>query len=316
MSATRGEAPDAKQSPVQTVSTTSGEAADAKPPDTGRSRFWRSARDVLAVAGPAGLLTGVLYYFGHVSANAYYSYFGVDLSALDISTTNYLVRSAETLFRPLATLVIIMIVVFVAHHLLRQALSVAGPRWAGRAAVSLCGVAAALGVVGLIGLYRGPLGKWSPLSLAASALVLEYSLWLASRYAAPRPRMRSLIDAGVDLRRGLIAALVLTATFWTVSYLANERGISTARLFEQSLRLKPQAVVYSEKDLYLPGPEVGVTPLNGDENGYRFRYNGLRPLLYARDRWFLLPVGWTHDNGATIIVLQDDPGRVRVDLAP
>jgi hypothetical protein len=61
---------------------------------------------------------------------------------------------------------------------------------------------------------------------------------------------------------------------------------------------------------------VGVTALSGKETAYRFRYNGLRPLLYARDRRFLLPVDWTHDNGSTVIVLQDDPSRVRVDLAP
>jgi hypothetical protein len=70
---------------------------------------------------------------------------------------------------------------------------------------------------------------------------VEYSLWLASRYAAPRPRIGALINAGVDLRRGLIAALVLTATFWTVSYLATSavsaRAASVAEsqgLFEQT----------------------------------------------------------------------------------
>lgn len=32
-----------------------------------------------------------------------------------------------------------------------------------------------------------------------------------------------------------------------------------------------------------PAPGVGRTLLNGGENSYRFRYNGLRPLLYAND---------------------------------
>ena len=72
----------------------------------------------------------------------------------------------------------------------------------------------------------------------------------------------------------------------------------------------------SEKDLHLPGPQVGVTALDGTNSAYSFQYNGLRPLLYANHRWFLLPVGWTHGNGSTVIVLQDDPGHVRVDLAP
>lgn len=40
------------------------------------------------------------------------------------------------------------------------------------------------------------------------------------------------------------------------------------------------------------------------------------PLLYANDPWFLLPVGWKHDNGSTVIVLQSDYGSLPVDLAP
>jgi hypothetical protein len=299
------------------VSGTGGGTDVAKdPPTGGRSRFWRSASEVLAVVGPTSILTGILYYFGYVSAKAFYSYFGVGLSALDFSTTNYLVRSADTLFRPLATLLILMVVVFVAHHLLSEALNLGGPRWARGAAFSICVASAVLAGVGLLGLYTEPHGLWSPLSLAISALLLEYSVWTASQYADPPPRLGALIHAGVNLRRGLIAALVLTAVFWAVTGIAQERGIATARVLELSLRLQPQAVVYSEKDLHLPGPEVGVTALDGGNSGYGFRYNGLRPLLYANDRWFLLPVGWRHDNGSTMIVLQDDPSRIRVDLAP
>jgi hypothetical protein len=80
--------------------------------------------------------------------------------------------------------------------------------------------------------------------------------------------------------------------------------------------LESQAVVYSQNDLHLSGPYVGVAVLSGKNTAYHFRYNGLRPLVYANNRWFLLPVGWTHNNGLTVIVLQDDPDRVRVDLAP
>jgi hypothetical protein len=108
----------------------------------------------------------------------------------------------------------------------------------------------------------------------------------------------------------------LIAVFWAVTDIAAERGTATARLVEPTLRIRPQAVVYSEKDLHLPGPEVGVVALSGADSAYAFRYNGQRPLLYANGRWFLLPVGWTHDNGATVIVLEDDPGHLRVDLAP
>jgi hypothetical protein len=299
------------------VSMPGGKAAAAEQSDEGeRSRFWRSVTEVLAVVGPTSLLTGILYYFGYVSTKAFYAYFGISLSALDFSSSNYLVRSTDTVFKPAATLLIVLIVLFLVHHLLSQALSRAGKRWALGVALCFCSLAAVLAGIGLLGLHGAPLGLASPLSLAAAGLLLEYSAWSASRYAAPPARIVALIEAGVNLRRGLIAALVLVATFWTVTDLAYEQGIATARLVEQILPLEPQAVVYSDRDLHLSGPDIGVTALGGKDTAYHFRYNGLRPLLYANGRWFLLPVGWTHANGSTVILLQDDPSRVRVDLAP
>ena len=35
----------------------------------------------------------------------------------------------------------------------------------------------------------------------------------------------------------------------------------------------------------------------------------------AGGRWFLLPAGWTPDNGATVIVLPDSANDIRVDLS-
>jgi hypothetical protein len=56
--------------------------------------------------------------------------------------------------------------------------------------------------------------------------------------------------------------------------------------------------------------------LQTEEAAYRFRCNGLRMLLHSGGRWFLLPVGWTAQNGATVVLLPDDAPTLRVDLAP
>jgi hypothetical protein len=296
--------------------TSSEVATTEQPAQEGTSRFRRALLDVLAIIGPTSFLTGMLYYFGYVSTKAFYSYFGVSLSALDFSTANYLVGNADTFFKPAATMLIALIVLFIAHRLLGQALNLGGKGWARGVALGLFGLAAGLAGIGLSGLYGEPDGLVSPLALVSAGLLLEYSAWVASRYGALPARIGAPLRAGVNLRRGLIAALVLLAAFWTVTDVANDHGVATARLVEQSLVLEPQAVVYSQQDLHLPGPGVNVTVLGGPDSAYRFRYNGLRPLIYAHDRWFLLPVGWTHDNGSTVIVLQDDPARLRVDLAP
>jgi hypothetical protein len=92
--------------------------------------------------------------------------------------------------------------------------------------------------------------------------------------------------------------------------------VDAARAFELSLPLQSQAVVYSKVRLHITGPGVAVVDLNPTDALYQFRYNGLRTLLHSSGRWFLLPVGWTADNGATVVLLPDDSPDIRIDLAP
>jgi hypothetical protein len=277
---------------------------------------WRVVVDVLAFVGPVTLLSGILYYFGYVSARTFYAYFGISLSILEFSPASYLVRSADTFFRPVATMLVVVLAVYTGHRFLGQYLSRADPRRARQVCLAVLAAGLVLGAFGVAGLYGWSFGLVSPLALASAGLLVEYGLLLLTRHGKPVGSVAQLVGSGVYLRRGLLAALVLTAVFWGVTTLAQRRGERNAELTELTLVLQPQAVVYSERDLHLPGPGVGRTLLDGGENSYRFRYNGLRPLLYANDRWFLLPVHWRHDNGSTVIVLHDEPGRVRVDLAP
>jgi hypothetical protein len=285
--------------------------------------------EVLTLIGPIGLLTALLYYFGYVSARAYYAHFGITLSALNFSTTHYLLRGPDTLFRPVAVVLLAALAAGVAHLLLRRALQAVTPGWALAIAVVIVAVGAALLVLGVLGLIDVVPEAVAALALSLSALVIEYGLGVARRYAYLSPRNRELLETGVLQRRVLLGALVVIGTFWAVTDLAQERGAAAARVVELSLRLQPQVVVYSKDDLRLPGGTgIGVTPLTDPnaektnpnaekkEGGYNFRYNGLRPLLYANGRWFLLPVGWTRDNGATVIVLPDGHAGSRVDMAP
>lgn len=286
---------------------------------------WSHVVDALPLVLPTGVLTGLLYYFGYVRVHAFYSYFGLHVSALDLSPASYVAGSTEVLFRPVATFAIVLGIVFIVHHLVVFALRRGSSQSARIVALGLCGVGTILAIIGLLGLYGrlraigeagATLAVWSPLALASAGLLFEYGVWTASRYAAPPSNIATLLRTNVDLRRGIVGALVLIAAFWGVTNLARARGEDNARLFELSLPLQSQAVVYSRHELHLPGPGVAMTELDIADSAYHFRYNGLRPLLYAKDRWYLLPVGWTQANGSTVIVLQDDPERVRIDLAP
>jgi hypothetical protein len=292
------------------------EAAATPAPEKGGHQLSLSISDIVTIIGPVGLLTGILYYFGYVSARAYFSYFGISLSALDLSADSYLLGDADTFFKPAAAVLVLAIVVFVAHHLVSQLFGRLRPAWVAGLLIGLGAVTAALAAFGLLGLFGRTGGLTSAVALAIAGLLAEYTVSIAARCPVTSARLTTAVQRGKNLRRGLALSLVLVATFWAVENVAYQRGISEAELVEYSLPLQPQAVVYSDRDLDIPGLDVGKTVLRGADSAYRYRYNGLRPLLYAHDRWFLLPVSWTHDDGETVIVLQDDPGHMRVDLAP
>lgn len=53
---------------------------------------------VAGVVAPTTVITGLCYYFGFVSARAYFAYFGVDTESFQYSTTDYVLRSVSVLY--------------------------------------------------------------------------------------------------------------------------------------------------------------------------------------------------------------------------
>jgi hypothetical protein len=274
------------------------------------------------VLAPAGVLSAVLYYFGYVREQALFAYFGTDLGSLGFSTTDYLVGSAGTFFVLLATLLLAAVGAVVGHHLLQYLLSRAGPG-PRRVIWIACGAA---GVVllafGVIGLYRRGHPLLSPLAapcaLGAGVVLLEYvaSAAAAATRATAATALPTALGTTGMLRRALAGALVLVTFFWLAANVALQHGVAAAHAIELTLPTHPQAVVFSHDRLQISGPGVNVVPLDPAGAAFAFRYNGLRTLRHSGGRWFLLPVGWTHQNGATVILLRDSSEGIRVDLAP
>jgi hypothetical protein len=272
------------------------------------------------VVAPASLLTAVLYYFGYVRELALFGYFGVDLGSLQFSTADYLVRSAGTIFLPAGTVLACGAAALLMHHLLTLGLGRADRKWR-RTAWAATGIAATvlltLGVAGLEVPRDVDLTPVTPpVALATGALLAEYAIYLAAAYTSLPTQLTDTFRTTRLLRRILIGALLLVSAFWATAVVAEQRGNAVAQAIEASLPVQSQAVVYSSQRLQIRGPGITETPLPATGAAFAFRYNGLRPLIHSGGHWFLLPVGWTHSNGATVIILPDATPGIRVELGP
>ena len=276
----------------------------------------RRALELLGlVVAPTTLVTALAFYFGWVLTNARASYFGIDASALDYSTQDYLLRSADALFVPLGSVFVLALACVWLHAFalrrLRDPAARPGVRAAARAAVAAGGVLFALGVFAV---FR-PL-SFSPHYLFRSAspgigiALLAYGLHLLDRLdTAQHGRVRGAPAAGPSVRAtalALIALLVVLSGFWTASQYADALGRGRAQRLATALTLRPQVTVYAPKQLSIDAGNAVEERLAGDDGAYRFRYSGLRLLVRSGGKYFLVPDGWTRRNG-TAVVLADSP---------
>lgn len=71
--------------------------------------------------------------------------------------------------------------------------------------------------------------------------------------------------------------------------------------------------MYSIQLLALHGPGVTEHPLNR-QYLYHYRYQGLRLLITRSGTYYLLPLGWSQQNGNDITYILDDSDQIRIEL--
>lgn len=274
-----------------------------------------------SVVAPSTLVTALLYFFGQVRTDAYYAYFGIDRSVLRLSTQDYLVRAPELALLPLVLVLLLTALLWTVRRRLDGWLRrTKSRRPAAVVAIAVqvtTGVLLAIGVTGLI----APLWitQWA-LPPLASALLLGSGAVLG--IAGFRPTNAPGLSAASNgsaanlwvVRICLIGTAILAA-FWAESLYANQAGVRLAEYTVSTPSSQPAAVIYSRDRLQISGPGVQVVSLSGTDSAYQFRYSGLRLLIFANTRWFLIPDGWATNNGATAIVLPDSD-TLRVDFQP
>src|SRR6476659_4624663 len=64
-------------------------------------RFDRWLSVVTDFVLPAGVLTALLFYFGYAFTRAEYKYFGIDIDAVGLNTSAFLIRSPHSLVVPI-----------------------------------------------------------------------------------------------------------------------------------------------------------------------------------------------------------------------
>jgi hypothetical protein len=271
---------------------------------------WGSrVRDIAGIVAPTTAVTALLLYFGYIGTRARFAYFGVYLDLTEISNQDLVLYGLEVLYVP-AALVLLAILAGAGCHAAVSWLVAQPARH--RAAITAAGFAMIGGVLllarGVIGLLvvrvsRNEIPGTSPLALALGPALIAYGGWAASKVLGHH-RVNRVVSVAA-------AGLVLVGLFWAANSFAWAFG--QGRAVDDARTLPDRAeVVLDVKERLLDLPEgVSETALPGE--GFRYRYRGLRLLLAAGDRLFLVPATWT-ERGRTLIIPYDN--EVRLQLIP
>ncbi len=281
-----------------------------------------------SVVAPTTLLTALMYYFGRQAYAGLLWYFGADVTVLDLTLQDYLNNSVAGFIPPLIAAAGATLLALWLHQLLVEALPTATRRIVLRALLPIAAIAGAVLVSLAMGdlvtnsVFPASFPEGRGLSLSIGVLLLSYAAHLLRPLiAARRPmRARQRAPGAVAVAEwGAVFILVSVGLFWAVGTYAIGVGVDYAEQFETSLPTRPDVVAYSEKRLSLQGPGVREVTCQDPDAAYRFRYDGLKLTLQSGNQYLLLPAGWTHDNGAAILIPRSDkvrlefsqPGQVR-----
>lgn len=287
------------------------EEAESRPPSTdkrdepgGERQSTTTASDLSRLAGgvlvalgsQAVVIAAVLFYFGWARVRATYEYFGIDVSVLNFSASDYVLRSASTAFPLLVAIGFLALGAFIVNEQLRPAFAKDNALSARQLVPVLGWIGAVLVTVGffLALTLRNSAGSeiWGPASMVIGFGVAFYALVVRDSFVA---------HGGPHLNI-IVLSLMLLALLWTILAYADYLGNRTAEQVQAGLPAAPNVIVYSSADLSLSGPGVIMSRIQGPDSQYHFRYSGLRLLVSSGGQYFLLPSGWQPGRGSVIVL--------------
>lgn len=271
-------------------------------------RWVRAAASFLA---PTTVLIGLLYYFGYVRSVALYNYFGVDPSTLGLSTQDYLLRSVDALYVPLGSLALLAIAgVWVwrgVDHQLRTHPD-------GLIVLIIGLVALLIGIGTLGGAIQGIISPNRPTPIRTPLLMIVSVLFIAGGSAVIVRRKRwNLGEVAQRLTIVLLVFVAILGIFWAANEYAQAYGRGRAQVLSSQLLTRPRVTLDTKERLYPDAPGVTETALSGG-GSLLYRYRGYRLFAQSTTAIFLIPEGWTTDQGAILAAPNND--QVRIQYAP
>jgi hypothetical protein len=292
---------------------------------------------------PVTVLTSLLLYFGYAGTRARMQYFGVSLDMANLSNLDLALYGLEVLFFPASMIFMALFLGAAAHGAITWLLST--PE---RDTISLS-IAALMATIGTLGVGRALVGLlWAnvsrnevpgttPLTLAFGPALVAYGAWIGWRVSRRQPtgapsRILRLLDwfggeHAKQIRRVAltgVGGLLVAGLFWATNNFAWAYG--SGRAYDDALGLpdRPEVWVDTRERLTDPPPGVTETPLPGppappaavnspDPPAFQYRYTGLRLLLEADGRLYLVPGAWTHQSRTIVLPHNTD---VRIQLVP
>lgn len=289
------------------------EAADALP---------RALQLVGSIVAPTTLITALFAYFGLLYAIAYYRYFGVNYTVLDLPVQGFLILSASTAVVPLAVFSATVLLALWVYRLPLETLRGEARRFVlievlptvALVGVLLVGAVAAEAVLGAR-LFPAGTPEARGLGLSAGVVLLAYCarLW---HVLGPATAARPGAPVALTVAKWTCVSVVFgVGLFWAVGSYAVRMGDQGAQRFTAALGCAPDVVLYSERSLNLAYAGVREEPPPGTEGAYGFRYPGLKLVPQAGDRYLLLlPADWSRWTRPALLLPQSD--TVRLEVGP
>ncbi|MGE2832975.1 hypothetical protein [Mycobacterium sp. SMC-4] len=256
------------------------------------------------IAGFGAVLSALMFYFGWVRTRVLFDTFGVPVSLLDYSTSDYVMRSAEVFFKPAVwTILAVGALAAMSAALRWNEANTASDAVRRSVRIALAVTTAGLLVWGVLGIagYAEPMASAVMLCLSGALVVMQFVLYRTSTRFRPSV---TVLAVGV--------LLVLAAAFWAVSIYAGQVGAAVAEDIRSGRLPRPATLVTSTTDLGIAGAQQPTCQTGQNGHTCRYSYLGYSVLTYANDRWFL--IRQPSPPGVPTVVLPDTDS-VRVDVA-